>query len=100
MLLYNVTVGIDKDSEGEWLQYMREKHIQAVLDTGLFTGYKLYKVLHDQDEGTISYSVQYFAKTIEDVQQYLETFAPALIEEHRKKFNNRHVAFRTLLEEV
>ena len=100
MLLYNVTVGIDKDSEGEWLQYMREKHIQAVLDTGLFTGYKLYKVLHDQDEGTRSYSVQYFAKTIEDVQQYLETFAPALIEEHRKKFNNRHVAFRTLLEEV
>lgn len=100
MLLYNVTVGIDKDSEAEWLQYMREKHIQAVLDTGLFVSYKLYRVLHDQDEGTISYSVQYFAKTIEDVQQYLETFAPALIEEHRKKFYNRHVAFRTLLEEV
>lgn len=100
MLLYNVTVGIDRDSEEEWLQYMREKHIQAVLDTGLFTGYKLYKVLHDQDEDTISYSVQYFANTIEDVQQYLETFAPALIEEHRQRFNNRHVAFRTLLEEV
>lgn len=100
MLLYNVTVGIDRDSEEEWLQFMREKHIQAVLDTGLFTGYKFYKVLHDQDDGTISYSVQYFAKTIEDVQQYLETFAPALIEEHRKRFNNRHVAFRTLLEEV
>lgn len=100
MLLYNVTVGIDRDSEEEWLQYMREKHIQAVLDTGLFTGHKLYKVLHDQEDGTISYSIQYFANTIEDVQQYLETFAPALIEEHRKKFNNRHVAFRTLLEEV
>lgn len=100
MLLYNVTVGIDKDSESEWLQYMREKHIKAVLDTGLFVSYKLYRVLHDQDDGTISYSVQYFAKTIEDVHQYLETFAPALIEEHRKKFHNRHVAFRTLLEEV
>lgn len=100
MLLYNVTVGIDKDSEAEWLEYMRDKHIKAVLDTGLFVSYKLYKVLHDQDDGTISYSVQYFAKTIEDVHQYLETFAPALIEEHRKKFHNRHVAFRTLLEEV
>ena len=100
MLLYNVTVGIDKDSEAEWLQYMRDRHIKAVLDTGLFVSYKLYKVLHDQDDGTISYSVQYFAKTIEDVHQYLETFAPALIEEHRRKFHNRHVAFRTLLEEV
>lgn len=100
MLLYNVTVGIDKESEAEWLDYMREKHIKAVLATGLFVNYKLYKVLHDQDEATISYSVQYFARTIEDVQQYLETFAPALIEEHRRRFHNKHVAFRTLLEEV
>ena len=100
MLLYNVTVGIDKDAEEEWLQYMTEKHIKAVLNTGLFVEYKMYKVLHDQDDGTISYSIQYFAKTIEDVQQYLEVFAPVLIEEHRKKFSNRHVAFRTLLEEV
>jgi hypothetical protein len=100
MLLYNVTVGIDKDSEEEWLQYMKEKHIQAVLNTGLFVSHKMYKVLHDQDDNTISYSIQYFARTIEDVQQYLETFAPALIEEHRKRFHNRHVAFRTLLEEI
>jgi hypothetical protein len=100
MLLYNVTVGIDKEAEAEWLQYMREKHIQDVLNTGLFTGYKMYKVLHDQEDGTISYSVQYFAKSIEDVQQYLEVFAPVLIEQHRKRFEHRHVAFRTLLEEV
>ena len=100
MLLYNVTVGVDKDAEAEWLQYMREKHIEAVLNTGLFEGHKMYKVLHDQDDGTISYSVQYFARSIEDIQQYLEVFAPALIEEHRKRFHNRHVTFMTLLEEV
>ena len=100
MLLYNVTVGIDKDSEVEWLQYMRGKHIQDVLNTGLFTGHKMYKVLHDQDDGTISYSIQYFARSIEDVQQYLEVFAPVLIEEHRKRFEHRHVAFMTLLDEV
>jgi hypothetical protein len=100
MLLYNVTVGVDKDIEEEWLSYMREKHIKDVLATGLFVEYKMYKVLHDQDDGTISYSVQYFSRSIEDIQRYLETFAPALIEEHRKKFHNRHVAFRTLLEEV
>jgi hypothetical protein len=100
MLLYNVTVGIDKDSEEEWLQYMREKHIRAVLNTGLFVGHKMYKVLHDSEDGTISYSIQYFARTIDDVQRYLETFAPVLIEEHRKRFHNRHVTFMTLLDEV
>lgn len=100
MLLYNVTVGIDKDKEQEWLDYMMNKHIRDVMNTGLFVQFKLYKVLHDQEDGTISYSVQYFANSIEDVQQYLEVFAPVLIEEHRKKFVNRHVAFRTLLQEI
>ena len=100
MLLYNVTVGIDPQAEQEWLTYMKETHIPAVLKTGMFVTSKMYKVLHDSDDGTISYSIQYFAQSIENVQQYLEKFAPTLIEDHRKRFQNRHVAFRTLLEEV
>ncbi|HEX8041398.1 MAG TPA: DUF4286 family protein [Chryseosolibacter sp.] len=100
MLLYNVTVGVDKEIEEEWLRYMKEKHIRDILDTGLFVDYKMYKVLHDQEEGTISYSVQYFARTIEDIKKYLEVFAPALVEQHRRRFQNRHVAFMTLLDEV
>jgi hypothetical protein len=100
MLLYNVTVGVDKDIETEWLQWMKTKHIPDVLKTGMFVNYKIYKVLHDQDDGTISFSVQYFARSIENVQQYLEVFAPMLIEEHKRRFANKHVAFRTLLEEV
>jgi hypothetical protein len=100
MLLYNVTVGIDKDVEAEWLQYMRDVHMPDVLKTGMFVSSKMYKVLHDQDDGTISYSIQYFAASIEHVNQYLEVFAPVLIEKHKKRFANRHVAFRTLLEEI
>lgn len=100
MLLYNVTVGVDKDIEMEWLQWIREKHIPDVLKTGMFVSSRIYKVLHDQDDGTISYSIQYFAESIDQVQQYLEVFAPVLIEEHRRRFQNKHVAFNTLLEEV
>jgi len=100
MLLYNVTVGIDQASEEEWLRYMKETHIKAIMDTGMFLSHKMYKVLHDSEDGTISYSIQYFARDINDVQQYLEKFAPPLIEEHRRRFQNRHVTFMTLLEEV
>jgi len=99
MLLYNVTVGVDKDIETEWLEWMKDKHIPDVMKTGMFESSKIYKVLNDQDDGSVSYSVQYFAKNIDNVQQYLEVFAPVLTEEHRKRFVN-NVAFRTLLEEV
>lgn len=98
MLLYNVTIGIDKEAEQAWLQYMKQKHIPDVLNTGMFVSGKIFKVLHDSEDGTLSFSVQYMAKSIEHVQKYLDEFAPALRKDHEKNF--QHVAFRTLLEEV
>jgi hypothetical protein len=100
MYLYNVTVGIDASIEQEWITYMKEVHMPAVLKTGMFVSYKLYKVLHDNPDGTISYSAQYFASSLDHVVTYLEKFAPPLIEDHRQKFLNKHAAFRTLLEEI
>jgi Domain of unknown function (DUF4286) len=100
MYLYNVTVGVDKNAEKEWVQWMKTEHMLDVLNTGMFVQAKIYKVLHQGEEDTVSYSVQYFAETIGHVEQYLEKFAPALREEVNKRFEGRQVAFRTLLEET
>ena len=100
MLLYNVTVGIDKDIEQEWIRWIKEKHIPAVMKTGMFADYKLYRILHDEGEGTISFGIQYFAHDIRDVTGYLEKYAPAIMQEHRQKFADKHVVFQTLLEEI
>lgn len=100
MLLYNVTIGIDREIEREWLEWMKTEHIPATLGTGMFVDHKVYKVLHDEDEPTVSYSVQYFARTLEDVSRYLEKYEPVLGEALRRRFQDRHVAFRTLLEEA
>lgn len=98
MFLYNVTIGIDKSVEQAWLQWMKTVHIPQVMKTQMFESNRIFKVLHDQEDDTVSYSIQYFARSIDQVQEYLEVFAPALREDHQKKFE--HVAFRTLLEEA
>jgi hypothetical protein len=100
MLLYNITVGVDKDIEETWLQWIREKHIPAMMATGLFVECRMFRVLHDDGDGSVSYSIQYFAEGIAQIQKYLDVFAPVLIEEHRNRFMNKHVVFQTLLEEV
>ena len=100
MVLYNVTVGIDPDVEQEWLNWMKTEHIPAVMNTGMFKEHKIFKVLSQEDEETVSYSVQYFAQNIEFVMKYLDEFAPPLVEAHKNRYQNRHVAFRTLLEQV
>ena len=100
MLLYNVTFGIDKSIESEWITWMKENYIPSIMNTGLFIEYRMYKVLTHDDETSVSYSVQCFAKNIEDVLNYLNNFAPHITEIHREKFKDRHVAFNTLLEEI
>lgn len=100
MYLFNETVGIDASVEQQWLTWAKTAYIPAVLNTQLFTGYKIYKVLHESEDGSISYSIQFFSASLENVVQFLEVFAPQLVERQRQMFTHKHVAFRTLLEEV
>ena len=100
MVLYNETVGIDSETEQEWLKWMQEDQIPKVMATGYFTEFKIYKVLSQEDEASVSYSVQYFSENLHQVVEYLNTAAKALAEDHMRKFKNRHVAFRTLLQQV
>ena len=98
MILYSVTVNIDQEVETEWLKWMKEVHVPNVMATGIFFDYKIFRLLNE-DQGS-TYSFQYFAKTLEEVNIYFEKYAPALVEEHLEKYKDRHVAFRTVLESV
>lgn len=99
MVIYNVTVIIEEDVEQEWLQWMKEKHIPDVMNTGYFLENKICRILAEADGG-ISYAVQYSCTSMADLDEYQEKHAPALQKEHTEKYNGKFAAFRTLLEVV
>jgi len=73
MILYNVTVKIDRAIDADWLQWMRERHIPEVMDTGIFTENKLYRLL-DQDESEgITYAIQYACRSRADLATVLKS---------------------------
>jgi Domain of unknown function (DUF4286) len=100
MLLYNLTIGIDKTAEQEWLTWMKDNYIPGAMSSNLLTESKIFKVLHDDDEPTVSYSIQFFSDNIQLISLYLEKIEPILSEALMQRFKDRHVAFRTLLEQV
>ncbi|CAN5163330.1 DUF4286 family protein [soil metagenome] len=100
MLIYNVTTGVDKKIEQEWVHWMKTKHIPDVMATGMFVGHKLFKILSVESEDSVSYAVQYSARSLNEIERYLEEFAPALREHVSTKYGEAAVSFRTLLEEV
>lgn len=101
MIIYNVTISVDEAIELEWIQWMKYEHIPEVLATGLFTKYRILRLLNDSPDVTgITYAVQYEAETIGHLEKYLEAHAPELRQQHMLKYGTQTVAFRTVLEEV
>jgi hypothetical protein len=100
MIIYNVTVGVDKAIETEWLVWMKEIHVPDVMRTKMFLSSKIYRVLTTDNEDSVSYAIQYSARSLMEIDNYLEKFAPALRDDVTKKFGDKAVSFRTLLEEV
>ena len=100
MVLYNVTVKVNRAAEKEWLAYMQDKHIPEVLATGHFTGYRLCRLLDQPVEDDPTYIVQYECASLHKLNHYQLHFAPALREDMNQKFKDMFVSFRTAMEIV
>ena len=100
MLLYNVTIKIDVNVHGDWLTWMKEVHIPDVMRTGLFTASQICHILGEDETEGVTYAIQYHCPDLATFQRYQREHAPRLQAEHRDRYRDRYVAFRTLMETV
>jgi hypothetical protein len=96
MYIYNVTINVENNIHDEWISWI-ENHIHDVLATGKFTVAKLTQVLVEEDFSTKTYSIQYMAKTREDLESYYADNADKLRQAGLKKFGDKVLTFRTEL---
>lgn len=96
-ILYNVTVKIESSLFEEWLIWMRNVHIPDVMATGCFESYKLTRILGDDDEHGVGFAIQYLAADMASIKYYQDNFAQKLQKEHTERYQNKYVAFRTLM---
>ena len=97
MIIYNVTANIDESIHEQWLIWIKE-HIPKVLATGKFEKATLTKVLVQDDLGGATYSIQYRAKSREDLENFYKQEAPKFRAETMSLFGDKMLAFRTELE--
>lgn len=99
MIIYNVTINIDDEVHDEWLKWMKDIHIPEVLSKGIFFENKICRVLVTEEKGK-TYSIQYTCRNMEDYEQYQKEYAPELQQKHNKRYKDKFVAFRTLLQVI
>lgn len=101
MIIYNVTINIENDSREEWVKWMKEIHIPIIMETGLFTEFRMCKMISaEEDEIGATYSIQYSCRNIEDFERYQREYAPTLQAETKKLFDGKFVAFRSIMEVI
>ena len=100
MIVYNVTVKIDTALHDEWKRWMLDVHMPDVMNTGCFISSRMLKVLTDDEPDGVTYSIQYTCNSMDRFLEYEHRHASALRAEHSRRYKDRFVAFRTLLEEV
>lgn len=100
MILYNITMNIESQHNEEVMEWMKETYIPFLLKEGLVIENKILMLLNEEENNTgITYSFQFFLKTFRDLQNYQEKFDD-IDKELYKKFKNKFVEFRTILEVI
>lgn len=99
MLLYNMTIAIDRDVEQSWKVWMTEQQIPSVKATGIFSKAMFFRVVTHDDPVTSSYCLQLFADDITGLNRWLDNQAKDFLGELQRRYPDKHAVFQTLLEQ-
>lgn len=100
MLLYNVTIKIDRDIEKEWLEWIKTVHIPEVVKAGKFAGSQISKLLDLPEDEDSTYVIQFRCESRAQYDSYIKNFSASLRDDHNRRYKDRFVAFRTLMEVI
>lgn len=98
MIVYNITSKVRWEIMEGWLTWQVEEQIPAILKTGSFDNYQLYRLLDQDEEEGPTFVIQFFTSKLERYQQFMIEFAPALQQAGWDKWGNSVISFRTLME--
>ena len=100
MILYNITINVTPDIETDFISWMKTIHIPEVLATGIFHEHKFFRLLHESEDGSTNYCIQYFTDSIDKMMEYEKQHAALLRAKTQERYKDKAVAFRTLLETI
>ena len=98
MIIYNVTVKVETEIADEWAKWMLQEHMPELMTTGLFTGYRLCRLLEQDETDGVTISEQYTCNDLAAYNTYIDVHAQTMREKAFARFGGRFVAFRSVME--
>ena len=100
MIIYNITTKVHHSIASEWLQWLKEVHVNEVMESECFTEYKIVKLLEvDEVEGP-TYAVQFFADSKALYNLYIDKFAGEMRKRSFAKWGDKFISIRSVMQIV
>jgi hypothetical protein len=100
MIVYNITCKVRWEILEDWLSWELEEQVPAILATGLFDDYRLYRLLEQDEEEGPTFVVQFLTSSRERYSRFTSQFEPGLKQAGWDRWGDGFIAFRTLMESV
>ena len=100
MIIYNVTIKVERSIAANWLAWLKEEHIPDIIGTGCFTHASILMLLEVDDTEGPTYAVQYHAESDVLYNLYIEKFSDNMRKKGTDKWGNQFIAFRTVMQVV
>jgi hypothetical protein len=99
MIVYNETLIVDETIYAEWLDWMKQVHIPAVMGTGYFNSYRILNVIDSPNEG-VTCCIQYNTDSSDKFSRFSTGHLPQLHAAHQQRYENKFVLYNTLMETI
>jgi hypothetical protein len=100
MIVYNITCKVRWQILEGWLSWQLEEQVPAILATGLFDDYRLYRLLEQDEEDGPTFVIQFLTSSRERYSRFTSEFEPGLKQAGWDRWGDGFIAFRTLMESV
>lgn len=100
MIIFNTTYHADNARKDEFIGWLKESYIPAVLEHGLLQEPQLTRIFADNEEEGTSLSLQFKSPDTQALERWHEECGEALLAEMQKRFGDQVLGFSTLLEVI
>jgi len=100
MYIYNLTTLVSQNIADQWLEWMQQERIPALLSSGLIEAQNLYHLLDQDDSEGITYVWQIITDSEEKMNQFLTELDPKMQEESVLRWKDSALSFATKMRRV
>lgn len=96
MIWYNVSIHLDPEIESDWVKWMQEVHLPAMMATGCFERFHFSRLIDPPADDHVIYVAQYLAYDLQALENYYSKFSEDLRTDAINRWQNQFLVFRTV----